>query len=138
MEELALVHDSRFYSMEEHLDQYQTGVTSRFDHFQQQFERIEERMDQQHATFNHLEQRIDRIESCQASQHEEMMAYLCSLWPTGRSVEVVRLREVKIFSLLVAFSSRSRTGRGQVEATVTCHALNAPTASEPVDPSSIG
>ena len=28
MEELALVHDSRFYSMEEHLDQYQTGVTS--------------------------------------------------------------------------------------------------------------
>ena len=28
MEELALVHDSRFYSMEEHLDQYQTGFTS--------------------------------------------------------------------------------------------------------------
>ncbi|KAL6320020.1 hypothetical protein AAG906_003117 [Vitis piasezkii] len=46
MEELALVHDSRFYSMEEHLNQYQTGVTSRFDHFQQRFERIEERMDQ--------------------------------------------------------------------------------------------
>ena len=35
MEELALVHDSRFYSMGEHLDQYQTGVISRFDHFQQ-------------------------------------------------------------------------------------------------------
>ena len=34
MEELALTHDSRFYSMEEHMDQYQTGVTSRFDHFQ--------------------------------------------------------------------------------------------------------
>ena len=34
MEELALVHDSRFYSMEEHMDQYQTGVTSQFDHFQ--------------------------------------------------------------------------------------------------------
>ncbi|KAL6319924.1 hypothetical protein AAG906_037000 [Vitis piasezkii] len=47
MEELAPVHDSRFYSMEEHLDQYQTGVTSRFDHFQQRFERIEERMDQE-------------------------------------------------------------------------------------------
>nr|CAN64305.1 hypothetical protein VITISV_026331 [Vitis vinifera] len=45
MEELALVHDSRFYSMKEHLDQYQTGVTSRFDHFQQRFELIEERMD---------------------------------------------------------------------------------------------
>ncbi|RVW72676.1 hypothetical protein CK203_056553 [Vitis vinifera] len=47
MEELALVHYSRFYSMEEHMDQYQTGVTSQFDHFQQRFERIEERMDQQ-------------------------------------------------------------------------------------------
>ncbi|RVX05237.1 hypothetical protein CK203_020112 [Vitis vinifera] len=46
MEELALVHDSHFYSTEEHLDQYQTRVTSRFDHFQQRFERIEERMDQ--------------------------------------------------------------------------------------------
>nr|CAN62461.1 hypothetical protein VITISV_035912 [Vitis vinifera] len=45
MEELALVHDSRFYSIEEHLDQYQTGVTSQFDHFQQRFECIEERMD---------------------------------------------------------------------------------------------
>ena len=47
MEELALTHDSRFYSMEEHMDQYQTGVTSRFDHFQQRFKCIEERMDQQ-------------------------------------------------------------------------------------------
>nr|CAN62892.1 hypothetical protein VITISV_021515 [Vitis vinifera] len=55
IEELALVHDSRFYSMEEHLDQYQTRVTSRFDHFQQRFERIEERMDQQQATFDHLQ-----------------------------------------------------------------------------------
>ncbi|RVW64288.1 hypothetical protein CK203_052289 [Vitis vinifera] len=55
MEELALVHDSRFYSIEEHLDQYQTEVTSRFDHFQQRFERIEESMDQQQATFDHLE-----------------------------------------------------------------------------------
>ena len=45
MEELALVYDSRFYFMEEHMDQYQTRVTSRFDHFQQRFECIEERMD---------------------------------------------------------------------------------------------
>ena len=72
MEELVLVHDSRFYSMEEHMDQYQTGVTSQFDHFQQRFERIEERMDQQS---------IDHIESRQASQHEEMMAYLRSVFP---------------------------------------------------------
>ena len=33
MEELALVHDSHFYSMEEHMDQYQTRVISRFVHF---------------------------------------------------------------------------------------------------------
>ena len=46
MEELALVHDTRFYSMEERIDQYQIGFTSRFEHFQQRFERIEERMDQ--------------------------------------------------------------------------------------------
>ena len=72
MEELVLVHDSRFYSMEEHMDQYQTGVTSQFDHFQQRFERIEERMDQQS---------IDHIESRQASQHEEMMVYLRSVFP---------------------------------------------------------
>ena len=82
MEELALVPDSGFYSMKEHLDQYQIGVTSRFDHFQQRFERIKERMDQQQATFDHLEQRMDRIKSRQASQHEEMMAYLRSVFPT--------------------------------------------------------
>ena len=81
MEELALVHDSRFYSMEEHMDQFQTGVTSWFDHFQQRFERIEEHMDQQQATFEHLQQSIDHIESRQASQHEEMMAYLRSVFP---------------------------------------------------------
>ena len=81
MEELALVHDSRFYSMEEHMDQYQTRVTSRFDHFQQRFERIEERIDQQQATFDHLQQRIDRIESRQESHHGEMMAYLRSVFP---------------------------------------------------------
>ncbi|RVW37818.1 hypothetical protein CK203_087867 [Vitis vinifera] len=44
------------------------------------FERIEERMDQQQATFEHLKS-IDRIESRQASQHEEMMAYLRSVFP---------------------------------------------------------
>ena len=55
MEEFALVHDTRFYSMEEHIDQYQIGFTSRFEHFQQRFERIEERIDQQQATFEHLQ-----------------------------------------------------------------------------------
>ena len=38
---------------------------------------------------------------------------------------------VEMFPLLVEV--RSRTGRGPIEATVTCHALNAPTVSEPVD-----
>ena len=37
-------------------------------------------MDQQQATFDHLEQCMDRIESHQASQHEEMMAYLRSVF----------------------------------------------------------
>ncbi|KAL6341934.1 hypothetical protein AAG906_038179 [Vitis piasezkii] len=60
MEELALVHDSRFYSIEEHLDQYQAGFTSQFEH---------------------LVQRIERLESRQESQHEEMMAYLRSVFP---------------------------------------------------------
>ena len=60
MEELALVHDSRFYSIEEHLDQYQVGFTSQFEH---------------------LVQRIERLESRQESQHEEMMAYLRSVFP---------------------------------------------------------
>ena len=63
MEELALVHDTGFYSMEEQMDQYQTGVTYRFEHFQQRFERIEEHMDQQQAAFEHLQQSINRIES---------------------------------------------------------------------------
>ena len=45
MEELALVHDTCFYSMEKRIDQYQTGFTSRFQHFQRRFERIDERID---------------------------------------------------------------------------------------------
>ncbi|KAL6315987.1 hypothetical protein AAG906_014912 [Vitis piasezkii] len=81
IEELALVHDTHFYFMEECINQYQTGFTSRFEHFQQRFEPIKERMDQQQATFEHLQWSIDRIESLQASQHEEMMAYLRSVFP---------------------------------------------------------
>ncbi|KAL6313403.1 hypothetical protein AAG906_001116 [Vitis piasezkii] len=33
------------------------------------------------ATFEHLQQSIERIESRQESQHEEMMAYLRSMFP---------------------------------------------------------
>ncbi|KAL6329594.1 hypothetical protein AAG906_022559 [Vitis piasezkii] len=45
------------------------------------FERIEEHMDQQQATVEHFQQSIERIESRQVSQHEEMMAYLRSVFP---------------------------------------------------------
>ncbi|RVW78673.1 Retrovirus-related Pol polyprotein from transposon RE1 [Vitis vinifera] len=54
MEDFFVVSDTRFYSMEDCIDQYQTGFTSQFEHFQQRFERIEERMDQQQATCEHL------------------------------------------------------------------------------------
>ncbi|WKA08876.1 hypothetical protein VitviT2T_026560 [Vitis vinifera] len=54
MEEPAVVSDTQFYSMEDCMDQYQ---------------------------FEYLKQRIERIEDCLESQHEEMMAYLCFLFP---------------------------------------------------------
>ena len=44
MEELAVISDSWFYSMEDHMDQYQAGFTSRFEH-------IEDHMDQHQAAF---------------------------------------------------------------------------------------
>ena len=47
MEELAVVSDTRFYSMEDRIDQYQTGFTTQFKHLQQRFERTEDSMDQQ-------------------------------------------------------------------------------------------
>ena len=60
MEKLAVVSDTRFYSMENHIDQYQTGFTTQFEHLEQRLGHIEERMDQ---------------------QHEKMMAYLRSVFP---------------------------------------------------------
>ena len=44
MEELAVVNDNRFYSMEDRMYQYQAGFTS-------PFERLEYRMDQHQADF---------------------------------------------------------------------------------------
>ncbi|KAL6312279.1 hypothetical protein AAG906_016387 [Vitis piasezkii] len=140
MEELAVVHDTRFYSMEDRIDQYQAGFTSQFEH---------------------LVQRIEHLESRQESQHEEMMAYLHSpsflfdvakggdinkrigfqgqkAHPVEDGAKLNRLRNRRPVPLV-----RSRSGRGgakhtlsqyPVEATVTCYALNAPTASDPVDP----
>ena len=46
MEELAIVSDTRFYSMEDHMDHYQTGFTSQFEYLQQRFEHMEDHMDQ--------------------------------------------------------------------------------------------
>ena len=81
MEELVVVSDIRFYSMEDRMDQYQTGFTSQFEYLQQRFECMEDHIDQQQAVFEHLQQRIEHIESRQESQHEEMMAYLRSVCP---------------------------------------------------------
>ena len=63
MEEFAAVSDTRFYSMNDCMDQYQTGFTSQFEYMQQRFERMKDRMDQQQAAFKHLQQRIEHIES---------------------------------------------------------------------------
>ena len=60
MEELAVVHDTRFYSVEDRIDQYHAGFTSQIEQ---------------------LAQRIERLESRQESQHEEMMAYLRFVFP---------------------------------------------------------
>ena len=81
MEEFFVVSETRFYSMEDRIGQYQIGFTSQFEHFQQRFEHINESMYQQQATFKHLQQSIECIQSHQESQHEEMMAYLRSVFP---------------------------------------------------------
>ena len=85
MEELAVVSDTRFYSMEDCMDQYQTGFTSQFEYLQQRLEHMEHHMDQQQATFEHLQQMIEHIESRQESHHEEMIAYLRSVFPPPSS-----------------------------------------------------
>ena len=74
------------------MDQYQIGFTSQFEHLQQRFERIEDRMDQQQATFEHIQQRIERIESRQESQHEEMMAAPPLLVSTSTSSALILSR----------------------------------------------
>ena len=86
IEELVVVSDTRFYSMEDRMDQYQANFTSQFEYLQHRFERLENRMDQHQARFfsqfKHLQQRIKRIEGRLESQHEEMMAYLRSMFPS--------------------------------------------------------
>ena len=45
MEELAVVNDMQFYSMEDRMDHYQTGFTEQFQCMQQRFQSIEDCMD---------------------------------------------------------------------------------------------
>ena len=59
IEELIVVSDTHFYSMEDCMDQYQADFTSQFEH---------------------LQQKINRIEYRQECQHEEMIAYLYSVF----------------------------------------------------------
>ena len=54
MEELAIVSDTRFYSMEDRMDQYQTDFTFQFEYMHKIFERMEDHMDQQQATFDNF------------------------------------------------------------------------------------
>ena len=54
--------------------------------------------------------------------------------PSSRQGPVKDAPKTFSLSLPVAFSSQSRSDRGLVEATVTCHSLNVLTANEPVDP----
>ena len=60
MKELVVVSDTHFYSMEGRMDQYQAIFTSYFEY---------------------LQQRIERIKDCLERQHEEMMTYLCFVFP---------------------------------------------------------
>ena len=81
IEELAVVSDNRFYSMDDRKDQYQTSFTSQFEYLHQRFKCMEDRIDQLQVAFDHLQQRIEFIESHQESQHEDMMAYLRFMFP---------------------------------------------------------
>ena len=47
MEQLIVVSDTQFYSIEDRMDQYQTGFTSQFEYAQQRFEHMEDHMDPQ-------------------------------------------------------------------------------------------
>ena len=51
IEEFVVVSDTRFYFMEDRMDQSQVGFISQFEYLQQRFEHIEDRMDQHQAGF---------------------------------------------------------------------------------------
>ena len=55
-----MVSDTRFYSMEDCMDQYQASFTSQFEYLQQMIDRIRDRLE---------------------LQHEKMMPYLHSMFP---------------------------------------------------------
>ncbi|KAL6327841.1 hypothetical protein AAG906_026515 [Vitis piasezkii] len=77
IEELAIVKDMRFHSMEDRMDHYQTGFTEQFQSMQQRFQSIEDRMDQKQATFAHILRGL----IAGTNKHEDMMAYIRSVFP---------------------------------------------------------
>ena len=131
MEELAVVSETQFYSMKDHMDQYQIGFTSQFEYLQQRFQCMEDRMDQQQASFTsrfeslealidqhqaafeHLQQRIERIEGHLESHHEEIMAYLRSVFPPPppplqsflccQNGEIFRIQEIYMHIIVISF-----------------------------------
>ncbi|KAL6311961.1 hypothetical protein AAG906_007451 [Vitis piasezkii] len=70
MEELAVVNDTRFHSMEDRIDEYQTDFTSQFEH---------------------LDRRLGRL--------EEMMAYLRSMFPPPR-LDIFETPSLRFFMML--------------------------------------
>ena len=60
MEEFAMFSDTHVYSMEDRMDQYQVSFTSQFEY---------------------LQHRIDHIKDRLECHHEEMIAYLRSVFP---------------------------------------------------------
>ncbi|KAL6324012.1 hypothetical protein AAG906_006283 [Vitis piasezkii] len=72
MDELVVVNDTQFYSMEDHIDQYQIGFTSQFEYLQQRFERMKNRMDQQQTSFTSWLESLEAL----MDQHQTLFGHL--------------------------------------------------------------
>ena len=78
-----------------------------------------------------VEELVDRL--CSSDRRPVEEGQKVSLSPSSLIFPVEGIL-FPVEGILFPVDVRSRTSRGPVEATVTCHVLNAPTASEPVDP----
>ena len=72
MDELVVVNDTQFYSMEDRIDQYQIGFTSQFEYLQQRFERMKNRMDQQQIGFTSWLESLEAL----MDQHQTLFGHL--------------------------------------------------------------